>query len=1039
MLQIISNSNETKTGPELVQNGDFSQLGADLVENGLFDELGTDVITNGGFTGETELVINGDFATDLIPWTGVSGRGSYTWDNGKAKITNDGASPYPNLYQAITTEAGKTYKITATVEIGTANNTELRAYSGGVLGSQQLNVDGTMEFTFTAVDASTAIHCYLWETGNTGNYCYFDNVSVKEVGEDWTNGTGWSFGEDKAISTQALGSEEVTNGDFSAAGINLVDNPNFTDTGADVIYNGDFADTSIALGTTGSGWTLSAGLSEYTTFGGDTAVKMTRVTTTNQLRAKTVGGSNVVSANTSYKLTYTVLENNGVTGFRIFASTSTNIPYDVSATPHVVYFTTTDANVLLQFVNDTNNSDITFTDIVVEELGADWTEIGVDPDSASFVANGLKIVQSSDSGLDSRVFQTSVTQDDKSYKVTYTIHSISLTSGNSVKYYNGAAYVVLPEQGVGTHTFYYTRQGTLDNWIFNLATPVTSATDFVTISSISVQELGEDWILQTEEWSIGEDKATYDAAVNAKNIKQLLNFELEKSYKIQFTISTGTAKLKFTNQLGDQLFTNIGIDEYAPNSYTLYGTAIASTELRIYAYNTGGGEAFSITNISVKEIATSYLTQAVSLSAKTWKIIYSVSDYIAGSVSATDYGAVTTANAVGITEYVEIGATSDFRMVNIDGYFEGAVTDISAELVDPNGYWTLGTGWTFGDDKVIYVGSAYDSIFQNIASLSGKSLKVTFEIKDWQSGTIRIPPSNRLDGLDERYSGDGVNVIYFTTTVNYISFQAVLFDGSITNISVEQTDPNNYWTLGTGWSIGTNKAISTVTGSNSDITQSILTAGKTYRTVYEIVDYDAGTAQAVVTGSAGADAVAIETYTEDLTTTGTDFSIRSKLGTFDGAVSSVSAKLLGSYEDQSIYVTAADVQTLPQASVYYLVELTSMASKNSIYFIPSSVVPNNGRYTKLNFTVVSKDALTQPTVGIISFYDSVGGFDTYPMGFYEFKIYEQTSSTNLDPTLATGLLEKGFAFVRDFSGNMQELTDGFKEYNPTLTQYVYSK
>ena len=109
MLQILSTSNETSTGTELVQNGNFSQLGADLVENGLFDELGTDVITNG------------NFATDT----------------------------------------------------------------------------------------------------------------------DWTKGNGWSIAG-KAISTQALGSEEVTNGDFSAAGINLVDNPNFTDTGSELVVNGDF-------------------------------------------------------------------------------------------------------------------------------------------------------------------------------------------------------------------------------------------------------------------------------------------------------------------------------------------------------------------------------------------------------------------------------------------------------------------------------------------------------------------------------------------------------------------------------------------------------------------------------------------------------------------------------------------------------------------------------------------------------------------------------------------------------------------------------
>ena len=32
---------------------------------------------------------------------------------------------------------------------------------------------------------------------------------------DWTKGNGWSIGDNKATSTQALGSEEVTNGDFS--------------------------------------------------------------------------------------------------------------------------------------------------------------------------------------------------------------------------------------------------------------------------------------------------------------------------------------------------------------------------------------------------------------------------------------------------------------------------------------------------------------------------------------------------------------------------------------------------------------------------------------------------------------------------------------------------------------------------------------------------------------------------------------------------------------------------------------------------------
>ena len=409
------------------------------------------------------------------------------------------------------------------------------------------------------------------------------------------------------------------------------------------------------------------------------------------------------------------------------------------------------------------------------------------------------------------------------------------------------------------------------------------------------------------------------------------------------------------------------------------------------------------------------------------------------------FGGYALPETIGIhTVYLEAtNDTSSAALKIFSGSSSGSLsfTNISVKEV--------GEGWNLNSPpfSVVSNGIASDGTStadanQSLFPTIGKSYKIVYTIASISSGGYKIGFGGVISSFDTT-SGTYTKYVTAIDDSGYNARLRITPDnttvGTISSITVQELDPNGYWTLGTGWSIGADKAISTVTGSNSDITQSILTAGKTYRTVYEIVDYDAGTAQAIVTGSDGADAVALGTYTEDLTTTGTDFSIRSKLGTFDGAVSSVSVKQLGTYEDQSIYVTAADVQTIPQASVYYLVELTSMGSKNSLYFIPSSVVPNNGRYTKLNFTVISKDALPQPTVGIISFYDSVGGLDTYPMGFYEFRIYEQTSSTNLDPLLATGLLEKGFAFVRDFSGNMQELTDGFKEYNPTLTQYVYSK
>tara|TARA_R110000765_G_C18657490_1_gene576375 strand:- start:40 stop:507 length:468 start_codon:yes stop_codon:yes gene_type:complete len=140
---------------------------------------------------------------------------------------------------------------------------------------------------------------------------------------------------------------------------------------------------------------------------------------------------------------------------------------------------------------------------------------------------------------------------------------------------------------------------------------------------------------------------------------------------------------------------------------------------------------------------------------------------------------------------------------------------------------------------------------------------------------------------------------------------------------------------------------------------------------------------------------------------------------------------------QYIYVTCADVQTIAQANVYYLIELTSLGSLNSLYFIPYSVVANNGRYTKMTFIVAPWTIIPIPESGKITFYDNLGRFNAYPMGFYTYKIYEQTSSTNLDPTLSTLQLEEGMAYVRDHIGNMEEVTPDFNEYTPTTEQFIH--
>ena len=138
----------------------------------------------------------------------------------------------------------------------------------------------------------------------------------------------------------------------------------------------------------------------------------------------------------------------------------------------------------------------------------------------------------------------------------------------------------------------------------------------------------------------------------------------------------------------------------------------------------------------------------------------------------------------------------------------------------------------------------------------------------------------------------------------------------------------------------------------------------------------------------------------------------------------------------SIYVTCADVQTIAQASVYYIIELTSLGSQNSLYFIPHTVVVNNGRYTKMSFTVLTSNLPAFPNQGFIKFYDDTGKYDTYPMGFYTYKIYETTSPV-AGPRNPSDLLEEGMAYVRDYAGNMEEVTPDFNEYTPTTEQFIY--
>jgi len=168
-------------GPQLVQNGDFSQEGP-------------------------ELITNGDFATDLSGWTtsNTDATNTITWETDGARIIS--TTNLIGIQQNNVLTIGKSYKLTCDVAITTGS----LGLDGVTAGATIAMVEGFNEIYFTAVSTTFKIKR---TTGNSN--CLLDNVSIKEVGQDWVLGTDWGIGNNKAIRTGTTSSVLAQSGTFS--------------------------------------------------------------------------------------------------------------------------------------------------------------------------------------------------------------------------------------------------------------------------------------------------------------------------------------------------------------------------------------------------------------------------------------------------------------------------------------------------------------------------------------------------------------------------------------------------------------------------------------------------------------------------------------------------------------------------------------------------------------------------------------------------------------------------------------------------------
>ena len=152
---------------DLVSNGDFSQEGVQEVSNGSFSQEGAELISAASWSNQTS-------------GTATISNGVITFVNGTGYLAQGVIS------------ANKFYKFVVTLSNVTQGSFNITT-EGGV-NIETLSTNGVHEFYLQSTSAGGVF--IIPQSNFTGS---IDNVSVKEVGQDWDLGTGWSIGEDKAI------------------------------------------------------------------------------------------------------------------------------------------------------------------------------------------------------------------------------------------------------------------------------------------------------------------------------------------------------------------------------------------------------------------------------------------------------------------------------------------------------------------------------------------------------------------------------------------------------------------------------------------------------------------------------------------------------------------------------------------------------------------------------------------------------------------------------------------------------------------------
>jgi len=177
---------------------------------------------------------------------------------------------------------------------------------------------------------------------------------------------------------------------------------------------------------------------------------------------------------------------------------------------------------------------------------------------------------------------------------------------------------------------------------------------------------------------------------------------------------------------------------------------------------------------------------------------------------------------------------------------------------------------------------------KNRSISTGEMYQIQFTISNYSAGNFRMSVGNQTS---DAVSANGTYTFYvqYNNGLARNYFYSNSSTLTVSNISVKQVDPNDRWTLGTGWSIEDGKLKSVNGGNYTTYQTSILTSGTTYEIKYTISDYSSGTFGVRAHTAAGITATANGTYTDIITSNGSHLYFLG-FGTFNGSVDNVTVR-----------------------------------------------------------------------------------------------------------------------------------------------------